>query len=274
MNRLFLLCCFMCLTLNVFGQTTYQELSEKALEYVEKDSLRLGMEYFKKAMRLEPTNPHNALLFSNIGSIQRRLEEYDAAVESYTYALNMAPHTISILLNRAAVYMELGEQNRAYIDYCEVFDLDKTNTDALLMRAYIYVSKRDYKAARMDYNRLLEIDASSYSGRLGLVNLNQKEGKYKDAFDILTGMLNEYPNDATLYAARGGLEYEMALPELALADLDEAIRLQPDSPQSYVLRGEILLSEKKKSLAKKDFEKAISLGVPFSDLKEQLRMCK
>lgn len=51
--------------------------------------------------------------------------------------------------------------------------------------------------------------------------------------------------------------------DLALVDLDEAIRLAPDSIDAYLLRGDIYLDQKKKSLAKADFEKAISLGVPL-----------
>lgn len=53
------------------------------------------------------------------------------------------------------------------------------------MRAYIYTLRRDYKAARMDYNRLLELDSQSYSGRLGLATIEQKEGKFREALDLL-----------------------------------------------------------------------------------------
>jgi predicted negative regulator of RcsB-dependent stress response len=41
-----------------------------------------------------------------------------------------------------------------------------------------------------------------------------------------------------------------------------------------LLRGNIYLMQKKKALAKADFEKAISLGVPPADLHEQLQQCK
>ena len=46
------------------------------------------------------------------------------------------------------------------------------------------------------------------------------------------------------------------------------------SADAYLLRGNIYLAQKKKGLAKADFEKAISLGVPPADLHEQLRQCK
>jgi tetratricopeptide repeat protein len=56
--------------------------------------------------------------------------------------------------------------------------------------------------------------------------------------------------------------------------LEEAIRLDTSSADAYLLRGNIYLVQKKKALAKSDFEKAISLGVPPADLHEQLKQCR
>lgn len=123
------------------------------------------------------------------------------------------------------------------------------------MRAYIYVLRRDYPAARIDYNRLLELDPQSYSGRLGLATLEQKEGKFREALEILNKMLAATPEDATLYIARADVEREMKHEDLALVDLEEAIRLDAASADAYLLRGNIYLAQKKKGLAKADFEK-------------------
>ncbi len=158
-----------CFPAVAFAQT-YQQLSERAIECIEKDSLPKAEELLLQALKLEPKNAKNALLFSNLGLVQRRLGEFDKALESYSFALNFAPLAVPILLDRAAIYMEMGKTDRAYTDYCQVLDEDKQNKEALLMRAYIYVLRRDYPAARMDYNRLLELDLQSYSGRLGLAS--------------------------------------------------------------------------------------------------------
>ncbi|MEG2855184.1 MAG: tetratricopeptide repeat protein, partial [Bacteroides sp.] len=44
--------------------------------------------------------------------------------------------------------------------------------------------------------------------------------------------------------------------------------------EAYLMRGELYLAQKKKSQARQDFEKAISMGVPPADLREQLQQCK
>lgn len=269
----FIIALLFCFPVVTFAQT-YQQLSEKAIDCIEKDSLLQAETLLLKALKMEPKNAKNALLFSNLGLVQRRLGEFDKALESYSFALNFAPLAVPILLDRAAIYMETGKTDRAYTDYCQVLDEDKQNKEALLMRAYIYVIRRDYPAARIDYDRLLEIDPQSYSGRLGLATLEQKEGKFRESLEILNKMIVESPDDATLYVARADVEREMNHDDLALVDLEEAIRLDASLADAYLLRGNIYLSQKKKAQAKTDFEKAMSLGVPPADLHEQLRQCK
>jgi len=170
--------------------------------------------------------------------------------------------------------MELGKTDRAYVDYCQVMDEDKANIESLLMRAYIYVIRRDYKAARMDYNRLLDLDPTNYNARLGLTTLNQKEKKFSEAIDLIAKLIVENPEDAMLFVARADIELDMGHIDLALIDLEEAIRLKPESADPFLLRGEVYLSQKKKVLARQDFEKAIQLGVPQSELYQQLQQCR
>lgn len=261
---------------------TYQELSERAVAAAEQDSLELAKQYIGQAMRTEPANPHNALLYSNLGTIQRRQHQYEQALESYTMALNIAPRAVPILMNRAALYLELGKGELARIDYSLVLDLEKDNQEALLMRAYIYMNRRDYKFARADYEHLLKLAPQSYNGRLGLATLERKEGKYDAALVLLNAMLAgqeeatglSASQRAVLYVARAGVEQEMKHTDLALLDLEEAVRLDASQPEAYLMRGQIYLSQKKKNLARRDFEKAVSLGIPQADVRELLQRCR
>ncbi|WP_300901179.1 tetratricopeptide repeat protein [uncultured Bacteroides sp.] len=271
----YLLSLFICLSgaAPAFSQT-YQELAERAIACAEQDSLQQAEDYIRQALKLEPANPHNALLFSNLGIIQRRQREYELALESYTFALNIAPRSVPILLNRAALNLEMGRNDQARIDYSLVLDLDKENQEALLMRAYIYVCQHDFKFARADYERLLKLVPQHYNARLGLATLEQKDGNLQKALEILNGMFAENAEDAALYVARAGIEHDMQHLELAMVDLEKALVLNPSQTEAYLMRGQIYLTWKKKTLAKQDFEKAISLGVPQAELRELLRQCK
>lgn len=262
-----------CCSLTVSAQS-YVELSNKAVDYIQKDSFAQAERLLIEALKLEPQNVHNVLLFSNLGLVQREMGSYDKAIESYSYALNLSPFAIPILLDRASLYMMMGKSDHAYLDYCQVLDKDKKNEEALLMRAYIYVTRRDYLAARIDYSTLLTTNPLHYNGRLGLVTLLQKEGKFKEAIDGINLMINSNLNDAPLYVVRADIEKEMGHADLALIDLDEAIKLDKDLVDAYLLRGTVYLNQNKKVLAKSDFEKALKLGISATELYQQLEKCK
>lgn len=258
---------------------TYNELCEQAIAATEQDSLQQAEDLIRQALKLEPKNPHNALLFSNLGTIQRSQGRLEQALESYTFALNFTPRSVPVLLNRATLYMEMGKEDHARVDYSLVIDLDKDNQEALRMRAYIYMKMRDYKLARADYLSLLKLNPTDFNGRLGLATLEQKEGKYPEALALLNGLLTDKDytqreTQAVLYVARAGVEIDAGQPDLALIDLEEAIKLDASQAEAYLMRGQLYLSQQKKKLAKEDLEKAVSLGVTPGDVRDLLQQCK
>lgn len=168
MKRILCYFLFCCICIYMHAQT-YDQLAARAVDAAERDSLELSERLFEEALKLEPANMRNSMLFSNLGTVQHRLGKIDKAIESYTLGLNLAPYSVTILLNRAALYLEKNLYEKAYIDYCNVIDIDRKNQEALLYRAYIYMQRRDYKEARIDYNTLLQEEPENKMGRLGKI---------------------------------------------------------------------------------------------------------
>ena len=253
-----ILLCLICI-FSLLGSKaqSYNELVEKAMDYTFKDSLQQAEELFREALRLDPYNARNALLFSNLGT-----------------ALNITPYATAILLNRATLYMEKNLTEKAYLDYCNVIDLLPNDKEARLFRAYIYMKRRQYKEARIDYNVILGIDAKHKAARLGLAMLDQKEGRYIAARDGMNLLIEDYPKDASLYKMRANLELEQNLPDAALLDLEEALKLDARDADTHVMMGDIYLQMEKKHEAREAYEKAVSLGVPRMELMEKLKKCK
>ncbi len=262
---------------------TYEELCTRAETAIRRDSLAQAEQYIRSALRLDPANGRNALLFANLGLVQRRQGRLGEALESYTYALNIAPRAVPILSDRAALYLELGQPDKARIDYSLVLDFQPDNREALRMRAYIYAEQKDYPAARADYERLLSLSPQDFNGRLGLAMLCQKEGKLPEALAILDALVAEKgegtslvtaPQHAVVYVARAGVQQEAGNLPMALLDLEEAIRLDASRPEAYLMRGQIYLSQHKKAEAKDDLEEAVRRGIPPEDVAPLLELCR
>lgn len=62
--------------------------------------------------------------------------------------------------------------------------------------------------------------------------------------------------------------------ELALLDLESAVKLTPNDADIYVMCGEIYLAQGRKREAYVALEKAIELGVPRPQLQELLKASK
>lgn len=253
---------------------TYDELIDKAMDAVEQDSLLQAENYFKEALRLEPANMRNSLLFSNLGTIQRRMGKKEEALESYSLALNKTPFSVTMLLNRASLLMEMDYLDRAFTDYCDVLDIDRKNPEALMYRAYIYMKRRQYQEARLDYRSYLEMNPENKTARLGMALVNQKDRRFQESLEEFNRLIVDYPKDASLLKARAELEVDMNLLDMALLDLENAARLTPDDPEIYVMCGDIYLLQDKKREAYVAFEKAIELGVPRPQLNDRLKASK
>jgi len=253
---------------------SYNEIVELAMNCVKKDSLVQAEQLFRQALKLEPNNARNALLFSNLGTVQKRLGKTDEAIESYTLALNIIPYSTTMLLNRAALYLEKGLTQKAYLDYCNVVDLLPKNLEARLFRAYIYMQRREYKEARIDYNVVLEQDVKNKTARMGLAMLGEKEGRVQSAMDEMNRLVSDYPKDVSVLKMRANMEWEHGQLEAALFDLEEVLKLDSQDASSYVMKGDICLELKKKSEAREAYEKAMILGVSRVELADKLKQCK
>ena len=98
--RIFVTGWMVCLHLSA---QTYDELITRAMNAVERDSLYQAEAWFKKALQLEPANMRNALLFSNLGTVQRRMGKDKEALESYSLALNLTPYSVTTFSKRPCI---------------------------------------------------------------------------------------------------------------------------------------------------------------------------
>ena len=273
MKRIVSTICAICLCVSLSAQT-YHDIVEKAMDYTLKDSLEQAEQLFLDALKLDPVNARNALLFSNLGTVQMRMGKTDAAIESYNLALNITPYATSILLNRAALYLDKGMKDKAYMDYCNVIDLLPENVEARLYRAYIYMGRRQFDEARVDYTVILGKEPKHKSARIGMVLLDQNLGKLTAAHNGLNLLINDYPEDVSLLKMRANLQLDENFPSAALVDLETVAELDPADAENFCQIGNVCLQLQKKDQARKAFEKAISLGVPRAQLHDKLKACK
>lgn len=116
------------------------------------------------------------------------------------------PDSIDLRLKKAAWNIQLEQWNYAKDDLDKVLYLNSTNIAGLFYRAFVNEKLNRYNFARLDYQNLLVLVPGNFQAQLGLALLNQKDLHFTEAYDGINNLIEQYPDSAIAYAARGGME--------------------------------------------------------------------
>lgn len=185
-----------------------------------------------------------------------------------TDVLAYAPDSIDLRLKKAAWNIQLEQWQYAKDDLDKVLFLNNTNIAGLFYRAYVNEKLRRYNFARLDYQNLLVLVPGNFQAQLGLALLNQKDKHYTEAYDGINNLIEQYPDSATAFAARGGMEKERGQLELAEYDYAKAMQLDSLNTDYVINHVDLLISLGRKNDAYDDLHHLINLGVKPGQLQD------
>ena len=121
-------------------RSLYYQLADSADLQLAAGNWSAGERLIRQALSLEPANPGNTMLFSNLGVAQMQQGNYKEAVRSLDIALIRAPRSSTMLSNRAKAYLGLGMTEEALRDIDAVLAIDSVSEWALQTRALMRLS--------------------------------------------------------------------------------------------------------------------------------------
>lgn len=206
-------------------------------------------------------------------SAQTRAELRDSLANA-SEILSYHPDSLELRLRKASWNMRLEQWQYARDEYDYVLRRDPDNIAALFYRAYVNEQQKRYKFARLDYEHLLYIVPGNFEASLGLALLNQKDNRYTEALNQINLLVSQHPDSALAYAARGGIEAERGMYDLAEYDYGKAIELDPSNTDYYLNRADIRLKMKHKKEAREDLDAAVAHGAIRANLNLWYKKCK
>ena len=96
---------------NAPGALRYSEMADK---YVSEGQTELALEYYSKAVALEPQNPTH---YTTRGFFLLKLKRYDAALEDLSTVIKLEPQNPANFIARGLVYSDLKKQKEADADF-------------------------------------------------------------------------------------------------------------------------------------------------------------
>lgn len=250
-----------------FADTPQTELSEKYLKYIEqadsaiKESNWAQAEaLYLQATRLEPANPANIMLLSNVGMMRHYSGRDSLALDILDTAIRMAPSAVVLRLNRASILTSIGQFDNALKEYYKVSSLDSTIAEPHFMRAIIHLQRGKLNECTLEVDTLQQRFPSDRMTWTASSYLYITQKKYLEAIPMLNKLIDNNP-DATDYGERGYCHLMCDNLNEASTDIAEAIRLDPLNGDFYLYRALLNKRRYRPNEAADDVKQAHKLGV-------------
>lgn len=252
--------------------SAYLQLADSARYYISKERWSDAARCTRSALKLEPGNVGNVMLFSNLGLATGMEGKFGESMQCFEIALSRAPHSIPILTAKSKVQVMASDTEGAMETLDEILALDSVAQWPLQTRGLLNLTHKKYKEAADDFLRITKLypentwgpggmakcmEAQGYLSeaagyyrdalrrtskgdedrvefQLGLIENLGRTGKETEALEVAKEAISEHPHDGRLYLLRGWLKKKMYLNREAEADRKLAIDYGVD-PQTIEL---------------------------------------
>ncbi|MDE0682628.1 MAG: tetratricopeptide repeat protein, partial [Candidatus Poribacteria bacterium] len=179
--------------------------------------------------------PKYAEAYVKRGLAYYRSAEYETAITDYTQTLKLKRYQADAYASRGAAYQSLGDMQRAIEDYSAALKR-RRSPHVIQKRAETYFKHGDVQKALADYDDLIKRNPS-----------------------------------AMAYYGRGNVYLQLSIQghenrlKLALADMDQAIALEPNFASAYISRAQVHTRFGDHTLASRDTKHATRLLIDAFD---------
>lgn len=224
------------------------------------------LEYINRALELNPTYREAIAARAAVKSKQGFLKESN---EDYTKLLSLMPANdrsdtkLACLTNRSNNYHLMGMEKEALADAQSALEISPDDLDARLCRAEVWLSYGNTEMlmkALDDVEAALQVDGKSTRAIADRGRIFLRQKKYKDASDDLSEAILLGRTRLPIYMDRAKALFAQGLARPALADIETAMKMDPENPLPPVYKAyyELRLGQVKEALA--DIAKADSLS--------------
>lgn len=194
---------------------------------------------------------------------QRRFAD---AEPLFTACLEREPDDLAALTRRGQCRAGRGAFAAAAQDFTRGLALEPRDAKLHKHRAMAYASLRQFEQAIPDYERAVALDPTdretleSFGACYSIMAAEKADAKsFAEAAELMTKALAVYPHAAVFRHQRGSCFFHAGQYEKALADIDEAIRMEPGKPEHHENRGHTLERLGRAEEAEREFKQAEEL---------------
>ncbi|MBI4712044.1 MAG: tetratricopeptide repeat protein [Planctomycetes bacterium] len=205
-------------------------------------------------------DPQSYIGYFAKGMLQRRLDQENEAIQSFSEAIKLNPDYALAYYNRGYSYiLTKGNYELALADFNKAIELNPSFAEAYIARGGLYDGMNDYERTISDYEKAIainpELSQEYFTGAL----IHSQSKDYDPAILYFTKAIEHNPNHILTYYNRGDVYAARREYDKAIADFNKVIDLAPDFAEVYFRRGEVYGNIKEYDKALADFSQSIKL---------------
>lgn len=194
---------------------------------------------FRRAIALNSRVPD---IYFNLGRGLLQLHQFHEAASALERAHALAPQDPEMLYGLVSSLVQLGDRLRLQALLPEVQRTFRQDSDFHVRLARALFQQRLYELSAQEFAFALKLGPSD-DGRIVYEQAEAEylAGKFSEALDHLSSVPTHARREPRFYRLKGSVLGAMGLHKDSNEQFQEAIRLDPDNPENYILYGKFLI---------------------------------
>ncbi len=234
---------------------------DAAYLYMDSELPEKAMPWFEKALKLDPDNSEVRV---NLADCYSQCNQLDKAIDLYNKLLDEDPYSTEYWYESGKLYFSIDKFDKALEAYDFVLTIDKEHLGAILMSAHCYFKLENYEKSCEFYQKYEQLDPESgmsvFFIGLCYFNLKQYDNCIQELKKALKSTQELAPEKTDVYSYLSSCYDKLGSLEEAIHYIDLAIEEDKLSANLYLSKGRIYLNHKKPEEAAKCFEEALKLN--------------
>ena len=210
--------------------------------------------------KYEPILPQDKDLPLIAGNVYVHNGDREAALQSFSQALDLDPKMATGYVNRGFVWNDLKHADKGLKDFQTALRLDPGYGEAHLGLAYAYLQLHRPKPALTQLEAAQKILGKSHAWHLAHAEAYRQESDFAHAAGEYRTALDEDPKDLTTELAYADVLYRMHQYSEATTALKAALAISPSDPSIYALMAQVDARQGQREQTMRDIESAERLG--------------
>ena len=199
-------------------------------------------------------NPFITDAYQIRGIARQTLKKYKEAISDYAKGLELMPEHKVFLMNKAVAEETIKDYDASEKTYRRLISIYPNYENAYLGRSQLFLSKGDTLKALEDVNKSISLGKNNANAYVMRADINMKHSKdFKSALADMDQAIKLEPHFAGYFVNRAYLKYNLDDYFGAMSDFDYAIGLDPSNVTAHFNRGLLLAEVKDNNKAIDDF---------------------